>query len=655
MVLVLVGWLLLGRAASVGAQGADRDVPDPSVFDEPFRVSDIESAGPGSALDLEEVLRTAAALRANPVDVNAASLQELLSVPFLDPASAARIFAHRSDRGAFSALEDLSAAGVDARTLESVRPYLVIKPPGGRATAPSDAGPASMSGTAVASWSIRARAAVAWDAGAPEVSRGSLADRCGSFVRLRAELASGVAFGLACERDPGEARLLDHTVAFATWENRGQPRLLVGAGDFLVGWGQGLAAAGGGFTSAAAFPRMRDRVRGYDGAGETAARRGFIVDASRAIVRAIAICAGTRLDATIGDDGRVSALRSTGLHRTEGERTAAGALKEILLGGRVAVRPGRGSELGCSLARFGYDPPFAPGDFERQHFRFAGGGLVVFGVDARLERGAWRVGAELAGTSYGGRAAVACARVRFDGTKAAFGVGYLSRNYWSPLGAGVPGYGGGSNGAVAWLRVDYRATPTANVWIEGSVSGRPWRSYHLELPDRSCALGGGAALSIDRLGRLTAETRVRSRTVETGTPESTDEESVRKTKLEFRTRGRPEVRLAAWRISETLGRRETGTLSAVGVRVTEELGERWVVDAGVTAVAETDDAPSVVKYEPRLPGEFGLATLNAPGTRWYIRAQAALFSGVGLTIRLAGGPGRDEIEFAVGFDARGIR
>jgi len=656
---VCAAGILLSAAAPPVARCDEGAVPDPSIFDEPFFVPEtdatrIEGVAWGSLLDLEAALRTAAVLRANPIDVNAASLQELLSIPFLDPASAARIFAHRAEHGAFAALEDIRAAGVDSRTLESVRPYVFVRPPGGSLPGAAAEGPEAPA-PAFASWSLRVRARLEHDERDPYTVRGGLAHRSGSYARFRAELASGISFGLACERDPGEARLLDHAVFFVTWENPEQPGLRVGAGDFSVAWGHGLVAAGGGFTSPGAYPRTRDRIRGYDGAGETAPRRGVYVDASRRHVRVIALYARTRLDATIDERGRVSALRSTGFHRTEGELAAAGALTESILGGRAAVLLGEGPEIGCSLLGFGYDPPFALGDFERQRFRFAGDELVVLGADARVDRGTWRAGAELAGTTDGGRAAIACARVRSKGTKVAFGFGYLSRDYWSPLGAGVPGFGGGSNGAVAWLRVDYRATPTANVWVEGSVAGRPWRSYHLDLPDRSSALGGGAVLTFDRLGRLVAETRLRSRTVETGAPESTGEESVRRTKLELRTRGRPEVRLTVWRTSETLDRRETGTLSAVGVRVTEELGERWTVDAGITAVATTGGVPSIVQYEPRLPGEFGLATLNTPGARWYIRAQAGLFSGVGLTFRLAGGPGRDTFEFAVGFDARGIR
>ena len=646
----LAAGILLGAVAPQAARGDD-DVPDPSVFDEPFSVTGTEDAERGYLLELEAALRTAAALRANPVDVNAASLQELLSIPFLDPASAARIFAHRAERGAFSALEDLSAAGVDSRTLESMRPYVVVGPARGTTVE----GPAPPSAPAFASWSLRVRARLEHDERDPYTVRGSLAHRSGTYARFRADLASGFSFAFGCERDPGEARLLDHAVLFVTWENPEQPGVLVGAGDFSVSWGHGLVAAGGGFTSPGTYPRTRDRIRGYDGAGEAAPRRGVFVDATRRAIRVIALYARTCLDATIDEDGRVSALRSTGLHRTEGELAASDALTESVLGGRATVRLGEGPEIGCSLLAFGYDPPFATGDFERQRFRFAGDELLVLGADARVDRGAWRAGVELAGTTIGGRAAVACARVRSEGTKASFGFGYLSRDYWSPLGAGVPGFGGGSNGAVGWLRVDYRVAGGTSVWVEGSVAGRPWRSYHLELPDRSCALGGGATLSLDRLGRLLAETRLRSRAVETGTPESTCEESIRKTRLELRTRGRPEIRLTAWRTSGTLDRKETGTLSAAGVRVTEELGERWSVAAGITAVATTGDVPAVVQYEPRLPGEFGLATLNTPGARWYIRAQAGLFSGVGLTFRLAGGPGRDRFEFAVGFDVRGIR
>ncbi len=91
------------------------------LFDElPASASDEDETEAG--LLLEQALRDLAALRRNPVDINAASVSELLRVPFLDPVTAVAIVAHRRESGPFARVEDLVQAGIDADTVAALRP-----------------------------------------------------------------------------------------------------------------------------------------------------------------------------------------------------------------------------------------------------------------------------------------------------------------------------------------------------------------------------------------------------------------------------------------------------------------------------------------------------------------------------------------------------
>ncbi len=643
--------------AGSGADPWDQAL-DPGLLDEVLILLDDGEETPLTELALEQLLRDAAALRANPLDVNTAGLQELLRVPLIDPATAVRIVAHRTEWGPYGSLDDLAAAGVEPHALEALRPYLIARPlpdSGGTALKPH----AEVSGTSAAgpvSWSVRARAgASGWDEDTtPAPGVAGLGGHLGTYARFRMRLPHGISLGIACEKDSGEAALLDHAAFHVRWDAPGDDGPIVGVGDFVASWAQGLVMAGGGFVSTGALPRRHDRVRGYDGAGEAIARRGIFVDVSRAAVRVIGVGARTALDAAI-EDGLVTTIRATGYHRTAGERLGAGALTETLLGARVVVDVATGVDVGASLVRLGFDPPIGPGDFERQRFRFHGNAVVVASTDVRLDAGPWRFGAEVAGNGGGGRAAVAAGRLVAGDARASAGFGYLSRDYWSPLGGGVPSFGGGSNGASGWIRAEYRRRGAWSAWIEGAVAWRPWRSYNLTLPDRWASLAGGGTLDLGKLGSVLADFRTLTRSVEEGEPTETLVATSRRTRFRYRTKSEPACSFTLGRTSSSLEEADVGSLTSLGVAITADLGNAWSLASGATTVVASGAPRPVIQYEPRLPGEFGLVTLNEPGTRWYIRVQAGLLRGIGVSIRCAGGPERGDVEFGIGIDARGPR
>lgn len=72
---------------------------------------------------------TAAAPTApTPVDLNAASPEQLDALPGIGPALAARIVAYRDEHGPFTEVEQLNKVkGIGARTLEKLRPLLVLQ------------------------------------------------------------------------------------------------------------------------------------------------------------------------------------------------------------------------------------------------------------------------------------------------------------------------------------------------------------------------------------------------------------------------------------------------------------------------------------------------------------------------------------------------
>ncbi len=631
--------------------GDDGDVPEAGEF-------------------LSVLMREAAAFRANPLDLNAALVHELARIPGLDPADAAAIVALRREKGGFDTVEDLAASPrFSSGFVRAIRPYVTCGQSSGALAATS-----RQDDSNEITWSVRVRSSWRVDPGDRWGMRsvGDVGDAAAPFARFR--LAGGEAWraGVSFERDPWERQLFDHTAFHASWRapsgGPGSYRLSCEAGDVLVDWGQGLLFAGGSFTGVATFPRRSDRARGYDGAGEVASLRGAHIRAGRGPLDVALLATRTQLDATMDEDGLASSLRTSGHHRTDGERSGMNTLTETCLAGRLSASPMSALDVGCTALSLVYTPGLARGDPERQRFRFHGEELSAASFDVRCSAAEWVLGAEGAMTSFGGHAFVVAARVRRGSVRARFGCGHLSRGFWLPRGGGLPGVSGGQNGTCGWMGFEYEPVRSSRLRAEMLVSGRPWRSYHEELPDVRHRTTLGAEARVAGVGTFGAELRVRTdiagddadgddpqgeapaggdETHETGATTAT------RVRLSLRTAGSDPLRVTFTTVTSTREGEELGRLRAISARWETSIGDRSLLSVGATSATSWGSVPAIVQYEPRLPGEFALRTLNASGARWYIRLKIGASGRMGISIRLSGGPGRGEYALGASLDLKG--
>jgi len=621
-----------------------------------------EVAGPPTDNDADSeelarvLLREAAALRANPIDLNTADVAQLLRLP-IDVGIVLRIVAARDERGPFLSLDDLASAGIPVGVVEGLRPYVTVGKPrevGGELAAV----PEEPRGIA---WSVRARSWCRSDDAEESWAEdlGSPLSLAGSYARIRAAVGEDLRLGIGLERDPGEASPVDHAALFFEWRvdsfNRGAADVLdrsyrVGflAGNLSARWAQGLLLGASVFPSETSYPRRRDRARGYDGASESA-RRGALIALSRGRATVQILALRTQLDAAL-ENGAATTVRESGLHRTEGERAGAGVLVERVVGARVRVRPAGALEVGASWLRFAYDPSLACGDPLRQRFAFSGRGVTDAAGDARLSWGAVVGGLEAAQSSNGGRALLAAVRMSADRARVRFGFARISKEYCAPLGAGAPHCSSGRNATVGWMTAEYRPSTRWSASLGGFVRGRPWRTYHLEMPPFSwelraawdCALGAGWRLRLSRDFRIESD--------EQEEPPGTVLCRRVRTRVALRSRGSCPISISVSTADARVGGAASGDGIGVAASVTTDVGARAAVTLGLAVSAASGSAPTVGHYEPGLPGEFGPRSLNGSGTRWYIRGQKALCGDAVLTARLAGGPERGRLEFGVGLD-----
>ena len=65
-----------------------------------------------------------------PLDLNRATVEELVELPGIGPVLAERIVAFREEHGPFRSVEDLlQVPGIGEATLEALRPYITVQPP----------------------------------------------------------------------------------------------------------------------------------------------------------------------------------------------------------------------------------------------------------------------------------------------------------------------------------------------------------------------------------------------------------------------------------------------------------------------------------------------------------------------------------------------
>ena len=385
-------------AASLSAQKYDWD-----DFVEEY-TSDVERA---EEEDLQLHLQDLKELSEHPLNINTASIEDFLQLPFLSEAQIEQIHAYIYLHGQMQTLAELRLVPlIDDVTRRRLSLFVY-------AETMQDKAKDKLFGSIRHDFSTRLDVPLYYRHGQQQ-KNGYRGDPL--YHRIRYQLGNSQHFqaGLRMEKDAGE-RFYDSYGAYAMLHDVGiLDRVVVG--DYRIGFGEGLVLGGNTWNSKSAPPlKTQGGIRPMTGMDETNFLRGAAITLALTKHLRLSVFGSYRKrDATLTKEGEVQTLRTDGYHRIASEWERKRNVGSTMLGGNIAwynkgfhlgamgywqkfektLNPGtqqyraiypKGSSFGVVGANYGYT---------RYRLSFAGEAAysTAGGGFATINRASWNIG-----------------------------------------------------------------------------------------------------------------------------------------------------------------------------------------------------------------------------------------------------------------------
>lgn len=331
--------------------------------------TDEESLGDEAWMDYLEELKT---LHENPININTATREDLLRLPFLDERQVEEIQAYIYLHGQMQTLGELRLMELlDDETRKVLGLFVYAKEDKGDAKSP-------LLGYLKQRLDSRMDIPLYYRKGYMD---GSYAGDA-LYHRIRYTIGNSKHFkaGVRVEKDAGE-RYYDSYGAYAQLSHIGCLSHVT-VGDYRAGFGQGLVMGGGSmFGKSSLISRNQQGIRPMTSMDESSYLRGAALALRLGKeVEATALVSHRRLDATLNADGEVRTLLSTGYHRTRSERDSKGDVSSTLVGGHLQWTHGTVA-LGSTGYYQQFDKTLNPGSQAYRRYYPRGNSFGVMGVN----------------------------------------------------------------------------------------------------------------------------------------------------------------------------------------------------------------------------------------------------------------------------------
>ena len=442
--------------------------------------------------EASELLEHLLNLRQHPADLNRISLRKLLTYPFLSPFMARNLVRDRSMNGPFQSWLDFQKRlDIKEDQLRVLKDYFTISL--GRQTLGDP---------------LRFR----WRHQIPSRDSESaryIGSHWKTYQHLTFHTGSHWRMGMLTEKDAGESRWNDHLVGYVEGQNLFHGSRLI-VGNFRGEFGQGLVLWGpyGLFKGADPIAPVKKRHRGILGHSSTEETLYLSGIASEIHVRSFRITAFVSrrsLDGTLGDDGSVRHIRTTGLHRTESEMTAMDQMHETLTGGRIDHAWNWGT-VGMTGWNARYSKKIEPNDPIRYHYDFKGDKNHVVGMDIDLYFGRVNLCGEVARSRSKGWAFIGSSIIDMGRSLLVFSYRRFDPSFQNPRSHSFcTSHVSNEEGFYWGFRYNMSARTRLSFYYD--TYRRPWRTYSIPVPVR----GDDLFIQVDQAWTSTIDLALRAR------------------------------------------------------------------------------------------------------------------------------------------------
>jgi hypothetical protein len=364
--------------------------------------------------DLSQWLEELVFLSENPLNINSASLEELLRIPFLDEITAGNILEYRRRAGLFQTKSELtSVAGIGRELAEKVSAFTVVSVPEKSNYMKYSGRDYARQQILLKGWQSFPKPAGYYPKGdKPPAFQGSPRKL---YARYLFQKGKNLQAGFTGENDPGEPFFRGaNPYGFDFYSFHLVFRLSnlvpeIFAGDYSVRAGQGLVLSQGFSMGKSAeviqASRPGAQVRPYTSTGENFFFRGAAASFRLGKMRSHIFMSGKKSDGNLKTDesGRTifTSLQNSGYHRTLSEIEDKNSVRHLVSGFITGITSGNFS-VGANMLYEQFQYPFIRGDQLYQRFMFRGRENFNFSLDYRYIPGKYQFFGEMAMSRSGG-------------------------------------------------------------------------------------------------------------------------------------------------------------------------------------------------------------------------------------------------------------
>lgn len=331
----------------------------------------------------------------HPLNLNTATIEELRELYMLDEIQINNLQQHIKRYGPLLSIYELQTVdGFDVPTIRNIENFVAVKPASGLSKVTFK----TMLDEAQSDLFIRYKRTLEQQKGYktdPETGQAPFEGTPNYFYsRYRLQFRKSLRAGFTLEQDAGESfkNGLDFSSFHLMYSDQGWLRKVV-VGDYQVLFGQGLTFWNGlGFGKSPFVLNAKKNavgLRPYSSVQEFNYLRGGAATIGLGDVELTAFYSSKKLDGTqvfsqdtliADDEGIITNMQISGLHRTESERAKRGTLGEQVAGGNIRYAK-RTFSIGATAAHTRYSSPIQPDFSLYQRFRFSGQENFVAGID----------------------------------------------------------------------------------------------------------------------------------------------------------------------------------------------------------------------------------------------------------------------------------